>query len=100
MFGIGYEHQKEATSSILEVTRTYLSQALVKEGYDAHLVNLNVEFCQAGASSLDFVVIADFDGEAAPLYNRLNRAIQRWCVDVCTINGWNIPFPQVTVHRA
>ena len=100
MFGIGYEHQKEATSTILEVTRTYLSEALVKEGYDAHLVNLNVEFCQAGASSLDFVVIADFDGEAAPLYNRLNRAIQRWCVDVCTINGWNIPFPQVTVHRA
>ncbi len=100
IFGIGYEHQKEATSTILEVTRTYLSEALVKEGYDAHLINLNVEFCQAGASSLDFVVIADFDGEAAPLYNRLNRAIQRWCVDVCTINGWNIPFPQVTVHRA
>ena len=100
MFGIGYEHQKEATSTILEVIRTYLSETLVKEGYDAHLVNLNVEFCQAGASSLDFVVIADFDGEAAPLYNRLNRAIQRWCVDVCTINGWNIPFPQVTVHRA
>ena len=100
VFGIGYDHQKEATSTILEVTRVYLAQALEKEGYDAHLVNLNVEFCQAGASSLDFVVIADFDGEAAPLYNRLNRAIQRWCVDVCTLNDWNIPFPQVTVHRA
>ena len=100
MFGIGYEHQKEATSTILEVTRTYLSEALEKEGYNTHLENLNVEFCQAGASSLDFVVIADFNGEAAPLYNRLNRAIQRWCVDVCTINDWSIPFPQVTVHRA
>ncbi len=100
LFGIGYDHQKEATGTILEVTRAYLAQALEKEGYDAHLVNLNVEFCQAGASSLDFVVIADFNGEAAPLYNRLNRAIQRWCVDVCTLNSWNIPFPQMTVHRA
>ena len=99
LFGIGYQHQKQATGNILKVTRDYLEQALEKEGYSANLVNLNVEFCQAGASSLDFVVIADFDGEAAPLYNRLNRAIQRWCVDVCTQNDWSIPFPQITVHR-
>ncbi|SMC46048.1 hypothetical protein SAMN02746065_102188 [Desulfocicer vacuolatum DSM 3385] len=99
VFGIGYEHQKEATSGILTVIREYLGQALEKEGYNEHLVNLNVEFCQAGASSLDFVVIADFDGEVAPLYNRLNRAIQRWCVDVCTLNHWGIPFPQLTVHK-
>jgi hypothetical protein len=99
LFGIGYEHQKQATGTILEVIRDYLEQALEKEGYNPHLLNLKVEFCQAGASSLDFIVIADFDGEMAPLYNRLNRAIQRWCVDVCTLNDWNIPFPQITVHR-
>ncbi|MFK5951795.1 MAG: hypothetical protein QM498_01980 [Desulfobacterium sp.] len=99
LFGIGYEHQKQATGTILKVTRDYLEQALEKEGYSANLINLKVEFCQAGASSLDFVVIADFDGKAAPLYNRLNRAIQRWCVDVCTQNDWSIPFPQITVHR-
>jgi len=99
LFGIGYEHQKQATGTVLDVTRDYLEQALEKEGYSANLLNLKVEFCQAGASSLDFIVIADFNGEVAPLYNRLNRAIQRWCVDVCTLNDWCIPFPQITVHR-
>ena len=99
VFGIGYDHQKEVTGSVLQTVHDHIENALTAEGYADHNLNLKVEFCQAGASSLDFVVIADFDGELAPLYNRLNRAIQRWCVDVCTLNGWNIPFPQITVHQ-
>ncbi len=63
------------------------------------LLNLRVEFQSAGASSLDIVVIADFKGSQAPIYNRLRRAIQRWCVDACTENNWDIPFPQLTVHK-
>jgi len=58
-----------------------------------------VEFSEAGASSLDLVVIVDFDGAMAPLYNRMIRAIQRWCVDAATLNNWEIPFPQLTVHK-
>jgi hypothetical protein len=64
------------------------------------LLNLRVEFAQANSSSLDIVVIADFKGELGDLYNRLRRAIQRWCVDACTENGWEIPFPQITLSGA
>ncbi len=39
-------------------------------------------------------------GELADLYNRLRRAIQRWCVDACSECGWEIPFPQMTLHGA
>lgn len=99
IFGIAYAHQKVATSEVLQKMGNHLTDCIEKEGYTPHLLNLRVEFCQAGASSLDLVVIADFDGEMAPLYNRLNRAIQRWCVDACTTNGWEIPFPQLTVHK-
>jgi hypothetical protein len=56
-----------------------------------------VEFAVANSSSLDLVVIADFDGALGDLYNRLRRAIQRWCVDACTENGWEIPFPQMSL---
>lgn len=100
IFGIGYTHQAEATSSILAKVEEFIMQQIEKEGYAKHLLNLRVEFNSAGASSLDFVVIADFDGSQAPIYNRLRRAIQRWCVDVCTENHWDIPFPQLTVHKA
>ena len=70
------------------------------EGYADALHNLRVEFQQANTSSLDIVVIADFDGKLADLYGRLSRTLQRWCVEACTENGWEIPFTQVTLHQS
>ncbi len=98
-FGISYNLQSIATGRVLEVLDTYLRERLVAEEYEDSLLNLRVEFAQAGSSSLDLVVIADFDGKMAPLYNRISRAIQRWCTDACTANDWEIPFPQLTVHK-
>ena len=69
-----------------------------EEGYADDLLNLRVEFEYANTSSLDLVVIADFKGRMGDLYNRLRRAIQRWCVDACTDNNWEIPFTQITLH--
>ncbi len=99
LFGISYTLQADATGRILEITAAYLREQIAQEGYEPSLVKLSVEFAQAGASSLDFVVIADFKGELAPMYRPLERAIQRWCVDLCTQNNWEIPFPQLTVHK-
>ena len=99
-FGIGYGHQSEATNVIPEQLSAFIQEQIEKEGYADELLNLRVEFAEAGASSLDLVVIADFKGSQAPIYNRLNRSIQRWCVDAATRHGWDIPFPQVTVHQA
>jgi hypothetical protein len=99
LFGISYDLQKDATTRILEILESHISEQIDTEGYGKNLLNLRVEFAQAGASSLDLVVIADFRGELAPLYQRLSRAIQRWCVDACTLNNWEIPFPQLTIHK-
>lgn len=98
-FGISYDLQKESTGSVLEILESYIDAQIDKEGYKKSLANLRVEFQQAGGSSLDMVVIADFKGDMAPLYQRLSRAIQRWCVDACTLNNWEIPFPQLTIHK-
>ncbi len=98
-FGISYNLQKDSTGSVLDILKSYISEQIDKEGYKKNLLNLRVEFQQAGASSLDIVVIADFKGDLAPLYRRLSRAIQRWCVDTCTLNNWEIPFPQLTIHK-
>ena len=69
-------------------------------GYAERMLNLRVEFAQAGSSSLDLVVIADFDGSLGDLYNRLRRSLQRWCVEACSENGWEIPFTQLVLHQA
>ena len=98
-FGIGYGHQKDATTTIPELLSALIQNNIEKEGYAEDLLNLRVEFAEAGASSLDLVVIADFKGSQAPVYNRLKRSIQRWCVEAASQYNWDIPFPQITVHR-
>lgn len=98
-FGISYGCQETSTTDILGTLKAFIAEQIEAEGYADVLLNLRVEFQEAAASSLDMVVIADFKGEMAPLYQRLVRAINRWCVDACTKNNWEIPFPQLTVHK-
>ncbi|MEW8693701.1 MAG: hypothetical protein AB2535_21930, partial [Candidatus Thiodiazotropha endolucinida] len=97
VIGVSYALQEKSTETIPEILRNTIQLRLEREGYTEHLLNLQVEFSQANSSSLDITVIADFSGELGDLYNRLRRAIQRWCVDACTENGWEIPFPQMTL---
>ncbi|MBN2372818.1 hypothetical protein JXL19_03390 [bacterium] len=99
-FGIDYEHQAICTQEVPEKLKNTLIEKLKKKGYEKTLLNLDVEFKQAGASSLDLEIMADFSGEAAKDYFRLSRTIQRICVDACNTNGWVIPFTQVTIHNA
>jgi len=97
--GISYSHQQESTQQIPKLLSAYLHKRIIQEEYEAHLLDLKVEFAQASDSTLDLVVIADFSGEVGDLYNRLRRAIQRWSVDACSEYGWEIPFPQLAIHH-
>ncbi len=99
-FGLDYQHQAISTETIPTALEAQIHQALDEGGHTHALVNLHVEFAQAGASSLDQKVLADFSGEAAPQYHVLNRAIQRICVETCNAHGWVIPFTQLTLHVA
>ena len=98
VLGVSYDLQASSTGSMLQTLKTHLIKQIRNEGYESDLMQLNVEFQAANTSSLDLVVIADFKGAQAPFYNRLRRAIQRWCVDCCSENHWEIPFTQVTMH--
>lgn len=98
IMGISYKLQKDSTTNIPEALHAYITQRAEQEGYGDQLLSLRVEFALANSSSLDLAVMADFSGELGDLYNRLRRAIQRWFVDACTEHGWEIPFPQMTLH--
>ena len=98
--GITYGLQHDSVAAIPDTLKAHIQRRAEEEGYSDKLNNLRVEFQLANTSSLDIVVIADFDGELAELYGRLRRTLQRWCVEACTENGWEIPFTQVTLHQA
>lgn len=99
-FGIDYKHQADASGSIPATFEKLITSRLVGDfGRDA-VRSVKVEFTAAAASSLDYEIIADFDGSLAPRHRALMRCIQSICLDACNANGWVIPFTQITVHQA
>jgi len=62
-FGISYDLQTISTNRVLDTLDSYIRDKIEQEGYEKSMLNLRVEFFQAGGSSLDLMVIADFKGE-------------------------------------
>jgi hypothetical protein len=100
MFGIDYCHQAEATTTIPEIFREALTETLLKEYGREAVRSVQIEFTAASSSSLDYTILADFDGSLAHRQKALQRQIQTICVDACNEHGWVIPFPQLKVHQA
>lgn len=98
VFGIDYRHQEHASDTVPEALHDHLYRELVALLGKDQLIALSVELSQAGTSSLDFTVLADFAGTCASRYQMLGRALQRLCVEACNAHGWTLPFTQITLH--
>lgn len=99
-FGLDYKHQAEITTTIPKLLTEDVQAALAQQIKREDILECRAEFLQAGASSLDLLLIARFSGAAAERYMVLGRTLQRIAVDSCNRRGWVIPFPQVVVHQA
>ncbi len=99
-FGIDYQHQVEATDHIPKALESSLTTALLTELGREAVRSVKVELSAAAASSINYAIIADFDGSLASRYRFLERRIQSLCVETCNAQGWIIPFTQITVHQA
>lgn len=95
-FGIDYDHQDICTKEVPEKMQQMLTERLAQEGFEDDLTDLSVQFKEAGASSLDLMIIASFTGNAAPFYGKLGRLLQQIALETATQYGWGVPFPQIT----
>jgi len=100
LFGIDYNHQSISTTEAPDVFQKQIQEELIRLFGKEPFNGVSVNFASAGASSLDYEILADFKGEAADKYQKIRRAIQSICVDVCNEQGWGIPFQQITIHQA
>lgn len=98
-FGISYKHQAIAITEIPDLLREHLRQGLLKLIPEEHLLAVDVETLAAGSSSIDYEVEADVSGAVAMQYEALQRALISLSIEACNKYGWEIPFPQVVVHR-
>jgi len=97
-FGVDYTLQPIVTSEVRRQLEQYIEEGIKKEELHHLLKSFSVKFNDAGASSLNFVVMAAFAASAAEKYFTIQRTLQSLAVDACNTYGWSIPFNQLTVH--
>jgi len=98
-FGVDYKHQQDAVSRIPEVLQQDVAAAFAATDIAPHVAGVSVSFKEAAASSLDFSIFVSLKHEAATWYYSAGRLVQRTAVESCIRNGWEIPFPQMTIHQ-
>jgi small-conductance mechanosensitive channel len=98
-FGIDYQHQTICLDRVPRRFREALVAAFEAVGLAADVEDMVVDFKEAGANSLDYLVYLTMNGRAAQSYFKIGRLIQQTCVDVCNREGWVIPFGQLTIHQ-
>ena len=97
-FGIDYSLQDIATSEVIETFKKEISEQIKATHYGDFFTRIDIEFNLANASSLDYKIIAHFDGQAAKSYRFITRDLQKYCVYVCNTHNWSIPYQQLVVH--
>lgn len=98
VFGVDYRHQEHALDAVPKALHAAVKHALEAEPDVPRPHHVRVELTSAGTSSLDFIVVAEYDGEAATQYFRLRRRVNQALVRACNEHGLTIPFPQLQVH--
>lgn len=95
VFGIDYQHQSISLVQIPKALRDAIRHSLLQTNLEPFLKDVRVELKEAGASSIDYWLYVTMDSKAARSYLRIKRNIQTACIDVCTRENWDIPFPHM-----
>ncbi|PID60358.1 MAG: hypothetical protein CSB44_10585 [Gammaproteobacteria bacterium] len=99
-FGVDYDLRSISTTEVPKALREAIRTAITESDIGDFLKALQVEIESAGASSIDYWILATFDSRAARSQPRIRRMIQKACVDCCTDRGWDFPFQRLALaHR-
>ncbi len=97
--GLSHGMAEEITDRAPEALREHLERRLADEGYETKSRVATCEFGRMTPSGFEIAVTLEFPGDMAPLYARLRRALERWCVDCCTERGWELACPRLELLR-
>jgi len=98
-FGVSYRHQAQVTGEVIEKLREHIRAGLLQMLPADLLRDVEVEMLEAADSAIVYEVEADLIGAAAPRMEDVERELTRLCVGACNKFGWEIPFPQMVVHK-
>ncbi|GJL78007.1 MAG: hypothetical protein NPINA01_09960 [Nitrospinaceae bacterium] len=101
-FGLDYGVQSRICDEIPQMFKDGLKKHLAQhfENDPPDFQEVHVHFSDAGASSLNLLIIVNVDGRCAENYYPFKWAISTTLVRICNENGLVIPFTQLTVSLA
>ncbi len=99
-FGVDYKHQDISTTVIPEAFRENVAAAFADTAIAPYVQSVSTSFKEAADSSLNIGIFVSLKHEAATWYYSAGRLVQKVAVETCTQHGWEIPFPQMTIHRS
>ena len=100
VFGIDYRYQAIAATEVPAAFKTQLTRDLHDVVGEEHVERVEADFFSPAASSLDFEFEAFLSGAAAHLYEEVERTMIYCFINTCNEHGWEIPFQQITLHKA
>ena len=98
--GFDFQHQSQALTEIPQKLKEDVRAALLETMREEELLDVVVEYQEAAASSLNFLIVAVLAGSQAANYLSIPRILQRAALASATRHGWDIPFPQMVVRQA
>ncbi|MDA0822871.1 MAG: hypothetical protein O3C28_10650 [Proteobacteria bacterium] len=99
VFGIDYRYQADGATRIPETFKARLTEELNKLVGEDNVMRVEGDFFLPNASSLDYEFEAYIKGDAAHLYEEVERTMIYCFLNVCNENHWEIPFQQVTIGQ-
>jgi len=99
VFGIDYAYQPVITTEARQKLEEFVQSAPCPDSFAQHIESISVDFKEANASSLDFLVFCLVSGDGAEFLYVIERWLQATCVDAANHYGWKIPFQQITLHQ-
>ena len=98
-FGLGYQYLSDAREIIPEIIDAKVRERIAKELGDDALLNVMTRFVALGDSALSFKILAVMGSGHGSMYGAMQKFLNRAVVDACLEHNWEIPFPQLVVHK-
>ncbi|MFK7859445.1 MAG: hypothetical protein AB8B64_11500 [Granulosicoccus sp.] len=96
-FGVDYQYQDLSMSTVPKVLRDAIRESLTNSDLEPFIKDIRVELKAAGDSSIDYWLHVAMDSKAAKSYQRIQRMTQSACIQACTEQSWNIPYPHISL---
>ena len=99
IIGLSYKHLTLANSEIpIAISKAVHKRVAERIGAE-NILGIETRLVELSSSSLDFKVLIDIAPGQGPHWDRIQSDISNGTIDACLEQGWEIPFPQLVVHK-